>query len=1142
MALNERHKLTVRTSFAQEAAGFVVTGADLALNSSLETWPRATDRPGDLKWTRAAALFLMITPWHVVGAHAETTPACAREQHVQVDGQRSWRCKFQFQARQPTLVRVDHQRIDVALELLASDGRQIVKVDSPTLRSGPELMLLTTYAEGQYTLVVSPIDHRAPKTELRVGIENLPRGATRPALELGLAALTASAKVSDKIDRENSEQRITRLQDAVRQFKAAGDSGLEAEAHLRIANIYYWTLGDWQKSADAALTAVGTFAQAQLPVMASRAAALRAASLVEIAQDPPQGGVRSARSRSADFQEARRLLEGAAATFHREGLAYDEAHALNSLGLAFFYQGIADDARAHYSQAARIFSRLGESSSAASALGNIAVLEYEQGNYASAAASFEAVRARVDPASNPATYVSLLNNLAISYFASGRIGDALDVLLTALPLTQSDVDPSHRALTLHALGRVYLIVGDVDRATVFLRQALELRRLESTHDRRGLLTSLIRNGDLERERGDTGAAIKLHDEALEHAVSVSEKARVLLAMGTDQIVKGSSAMAIGTFDRALALDLDDEWPIKAALMSGLGEARMLSGDASGRELLLQAATAARAASDNELAAQNYSFLASQDYRAGKLDSALDYIHQAVTLYGLQRLGAINPDMRATYVANRADTYDLQSTIYMSLRQRSSSRDEKDRMGLAALLGIESLRLGAIEDFRRLKGAKPVAEGAAADDPLIELDARIAAKRFRLATILEQQKPSAERVAALRRELALLRSELDVAQAGNSKAKAASVDRRDPASLRQLQDSVAADTALVSWLPGEERSWIWCITQQRASAFELAGRRKLEEAARALYAQWSNPLSGADQEGERRISRILLGDAAECLRDTRNVNVVADGVLRSIPVGALWITDTTGGARRIVERHLVSYRTSMTSWKAGISDHDNPASNRAILLVGDPVLQDQRLSPVASNQQRGGVDYAYRDLRPLPGAGREVAAIEELAKGWQAVSLVRERATRDAFLAEPLGKFRVIHFATHALLDVHDPQLSALVLSGASALNLRDVMNLNLQTDAVVLGACEASLGKQYRGQLSLGLSEAFIFAGAVNVLGSLWPVSDNATTRYMRSFYQRYIQQGLAPPAAAQAAALEVMHDARSRHPFYWAAFVNLTT
>src|SRR5262245_61963686 len=176
------------------------------------------------------------------------------------------------------------------------------------------------------------------------------------------------------------------------------------------------------------------FALAERPVMAAHASELRALALIEIAQVPPQAGTQSSGlSGGMTFDKARRLLEDATAAFRKAGLAYEEAHALNSLGLAYFYQGISADARAHYSRAARIYQKLGESSGAASALGNIAVLEYEQGNYASAAASFEAVKDLADPTSNAGSYVSLLNNLAIAYFASGRFDDALHALLTALP-------------------------------------------------------------------------------------------------------------------------------------------------------------------------------------------------------------------------------------------------------------------------------------------------------------------------------------------------------------------------------------------------------------------------------------------------------------------------------------------------------------------------------------------------------------------------------------------------------------------------------------------------------------------------------------------------------------------------------------
>jgi CHAT domain-containing protein len=192
--------------------------------------------------------------------------------------------------------------------------------------------------------------------------------------------------------------------------------------------------------------------------------------------------------------------------------------------------------------------------------------------------------------------------------------------------------------------------------------------------------------------------------------------------------------------------------------------------------------------------------------------------------------------------------------------------------------------------------------------------------------------------------------------------------------------------------------------------------------------------------------------------------------------------------------------------------------------------------------------APADFPRLPGSPREIAAIVKMASGWATDVLVRERATKAAVLSEPLDRFRILHFATHARLDVRDPQLSAIVLSGPrarsagteSALTLREIAGMDLNADAVVLSACEGSLGKDYRGQLSFGLSEAFLLAGSRNVLGSLWRVSDAATERYMRAFYELYLRGELTTAGAAQAAARTMMRDPVFGHPYFWAAFVVL--
>ena len=185
-------------------------------------------------------------------------------------------------------------------------------------------------------------------------------------------------------------------------------------------------------------------------------------------------------------------------------------------------------------------------------------------------------------------------------------------------------------------------------------------------------------------------------------------------------------------------------------------------------------------------------------------------------------------------------------------------------------------------------------------------------------------------------------------------------------------------------------------------------------------------------------------------------------------------------------------------------------------------------------------------QPLPGSRREIESIEQIASGWRSYVLMGAQATKPALLNLPLDTFHTIHFATHARLDVLDPQLSSIALSSRDAsfgssnstLSVREIVGFKLKADAVVLSACEASLGKDYRGQLSFGLSEAFLLAGARNVLGSLWRVSDDAAQAYMRSFYREYVQHDAEPMVAAQAAARELARQPQFSHPFFWAPFV----
>jgi CHAT domain-containing protein len=156
-----------------------------------------------------------------------------------------------------------------------------------------------------------------------------------------------------------------------------------------------------------------------------------------------------------------------------------------------------------------------------------------------------------------------------------------------------------------------------------------------------------------------------------------------------------------------------------------------------------------------------------------------------------------------------------------------------------------------------------------------------------------------------------------------------------------------------------------------------------------------------------------------------------------------------------------------------------------------------------------------------------------------------QANRATVLGEAIRDYRVLHLATHALLNNEHPELSGVVLSLVDPsgqplngfLRLHELYNLKLGAELVVLSACQTALGSEMRGEGLQSVARGFMYAGASNVLATLWRVDDRATSEFMTRFYRQLLQQNLTPAAALQAAAAELSKDPRWRAPYYWAAF-----
>ncbi|MEO0947338.1 MAG: CHAT domain-containing protein, partial [Cyanobacteria bacterium J06641_5] len=403
---------------------------------------------------------------------------------------------------------------------------------------------------------------------------------------------------------------------------------------------------------------------------------------------------------------------------------------------------------------------------------------------------------------------------------------------------------------------------------------------------------------------------------------------------------------------------------------------------------------------------------------------------------------------------------------------------------------------------------------------------------------------------------------------------------EPLNLEAIQQQILdGETMLLQYSLGKERSYLWAITQDELQSYALPNRAAIEAAAKSLLKQIDRRDPTSIQQAADELARILLEPVMERLQQNGKIArlaIVGDEVLQYVPFAAL-PQPGQGQPEQpddlLVSRYeIVSLPSSSTL--ATLREFDTPTpAPKALAIFADPVFDttDERVRPapqaananspatpqdlrsrraqvdldrVAQNQERYGRDV--RGWSRLPGTRKEAEAITQLVNAGDRLQKYGFDVNYQTVTApEVLGQYRLIHFATHGILDSADPKLSGLVLSLVDDrgrpqngyLRLHEIYNLKLSADLVVLSACQTGLGKNIRGEGVVGMTRGFMYAGAPRVLVSLWSVDDAATAALMTEFYQNLLQNNLPPAAALQAAQASLRQDPRWSSPFYWAAF-----
>jgi len=456
------------------------------------------------------------------------------------------------------------------------------------------------------------------------------------------------------------------------------------------------------------------------------------------------------------------------------------------------------------------------------------------------------------------------------------------------------------------------------------------------------------------------------------------------------------------------------------------------------------------------------------------------------------------------------------------------------------------------------------------EDVLKLKARIH-RRLRIPNLEREEE------AKLLDELDDLRNRLNALQLERAKQdqRYAQIVNLRPVTISDVQSSIGPDTILLEYSVDPEASTLWAITKDEVQVYRLPGASALPTLQQYLKTL-REPLVGSDEVARHlalgsELYRSLLKPAEGQFRGKKQLIIAPDGPLYYLPFEALIMPALGGnqdGSRTLrdsgylVKQYRISYVPSASVFVAQGS-HRRKAEKLdqfPLLAFGDPAYVDLD-SISAGEKDEGGVASKVvggTRMGRLPFSAEEV---HRIARVWDVPTSsehinLGDRATIEKLRETDLSRYRMLHFATHGVMgdEVGWTNQPALVLlqardkdRRAALLEFADVLDLKLNADLVVLSACETGLGTLREGEGIVGLTRAFMYAGASSVVVSLWRVEDQSTSLLMERFYKR-LKQGQGKAEALRQAKLEVMNATielraigkpeQLASPFYWAPFI----
>ena len=376
------------------------------------------------------------------------------------------------------------------------------------------------------------------------------------------------------------------------------------------------------------------------------------------------------------------------------------------------------------------------------------------------------------------------------------------------------------------------------------------------------------------------------------------------------------------------------------------------------------------------------------------------------------------------------------------------------------------------------------------------------------------------------------------------------------SLAELQAQLPAETAFLSYVIDRlsQQLIIQVVRRSGVAAQRVPLPEDFDERIISLLDQLASPLqiqhSRRQQfvENSQVLYKLLIAPVTDQLEGITTLSISPDGPIYYLPFEVLLWGESEEIAYAklpfLLRDYRINYQYSATNYvlsRRGAPVGTSIAAFAPVFAATSTALNTPEITeqysatgPLRAWREDGGIE-------PLPYSRAEVQQLSTVY-GQEVLVKVDGAATRSALLNMFNSGHKVIHIATHGVINTEHPDLSALTCSGslpgkAALVYASDIRNQKISADLVVLSSCESGIGREVSGEGLLALNRAFLYAGVRNVVSTLWKIDDRVTQTIMQTFHER-IAAGAGYSTALHEAKLALLADPATAAPRYWAAFI----